>query len=55
MVHKTRTKNNAGMQAQNLIIPNLAKLLFQLLQCLHHLANIGPNGKGITAKDFLKK
>ena len=55
MVQKKRTKHFAGSQAHNPAISKLAKLLFQILQCLHHLANIGPNGKGITAKAFHKK
>ena len=55
MVQKKATKKHAGRQTPNLVIPKLAKLLFQFLQCLHHLGNIGSNGKGITAKAFLKK
>ncbi len=55
MAKKQKAYHSAGKQTQNSTIPKLAKLLFQILQCLHHLANIGLPEKGITAKAFLKK
>ena len=55
MVRKKVTIKHAGRQTPTLAVPKLAKLLFQVLQCLHHLTNIRPNGKGTMAKAFLKK
>ena len=57
MGRKKRTQKQAGMHAQNPSeISKSTKIFFQLLQCMHHLTNIGdPHKEGIKAKAFLQK
>ena len=51
-----KSNNNAGKNTQSPGIKIAVKLLFQNLQCVHHLANIGnPSQEGIKAKAFRKK
>ena len=56
MGKKTKPHSTAGKDTHTAKIKIATKLLFQILQCIHHLANIGdPNKEGIKAKAFLKK
>lgn len=57
MVHERRTfKAGKKMHTQDSKISRLTKLLFQILQCVHHLSNIGhPPTEGIQTKAFIKK
>jgi len=57
MGRKHKTQTQAGMHAQNPSeISKSTKICFQLLQCMHHLTNIGdPHREGIKAKAFLQK
>ena len=51
------TKNNHYQQQNhNTFVSTLAKILYQILQCLHHLNNIGnPQQDGIKIRAFQKK
>ena len=56
MGKKPKSHNHAGKNTQTPGIKIAVKLLFQILQCVHHLANIGdPSKEGIKAKAFRKK
>ena len=57
MGRKQKNPTTAGRHAQNPSeISKSTKIFFQLLQCMHHLTNIGnPHREGIKAKAFLQK
>ena len=52
---KNKSHQKAGKDTQSSDIKIPTKLLFKILQCVHHLANIGLPQEGIKAKAFLKK
>lgn len=52
---KNKSHKKAGSDTQSSDIKIASKALFKILQCVHHLANIGNPQEGIKAKAFLKK
>ena len=56
MGRKNRTHSAGSHTQASSSVSHLAKLLFQILQCVHHLANIGNSEEeGIKTRAFLKK
>lgn len=50
-----QTHTKAGSNTHSSTIKTSTKLLFQILQCVHHLTNLSDSREGIKAKAFQKK